>query len=98
MPFKVPPDRRSVILDHAPQRHRNELAPAKLRESGVGLDHAQERHVGDAGVPNRADKHASKRRSRLRSLQESTVHTAVVDELPKAILRLNRAPRRALTK
>src|SRR5690606_9796304 len=37
-------------------------------------------------------------RSRLRSLQESTVHTAVVDQLPKAILSLNRVPRRALIK
>src|SRR5690606_2332110 len=37
-------------------------------------------------------------RSRLRSLQESTVHTAVVDQLPKAILSLNRVPRRTLIK
>src|SRR5690606_6243324 len=34
----------------------------------------------------------------LRSLQESTVHAAVVDEFPEPVLRLNRVPRRALIK
>src|SRR5690606_9352546 len=69
-----------------------------LRESGVGLDHAQERHVGDRRVPYRADKHATKRRSRLGGFKKPAVHTAVVDQLPKAILSLNRVPRCALTK
>src|SRR5690606_24911344 len=70
MPLKVPPDRRSVILDHAPQCYGHELAPAKLWQCRVSLDHAQERHVGDRRIPYRADKHATKRRSRLGGLKK----------------------------
>src|SRR5690606_5076497 len=76
MPLKVTPDRRSIILNHAPQCHGHELTPSKLRQCGVGLDYAQERHVGDTGVPNRADKHAAKRRSRLGGFKKLTVYAA----------------------